>query len=143
MGIAGEIEGDMARRVRRRMPLFEFTADAEREPCLERGSNGEQGLFLRSPLRGNRRRRTWTERGLQESGVKQCWITRMKYKDKGIWARYLGAIYWSVACLKGTDNDWAVTLGEKMVAVIVMICGGGVYTFMIGEVGAGSRRARA
>ena len=49
-------------------------------------------------------------------------------------ARYLGAIYWSVSCLKGTDNDWAVTMAEKMVAVAVMIAGGGVYTIMIGEV---------
>ena len=67
----------------------------------------------------------------------------MKYKDKGIWAKYLGAVYWSVSCLKGTDNDWALTMSEKMVAVAVMIAGGGVYTIMIGEVVLRTSRRRA
>ena len=70
----------------------------------------------------------------RESGVQRCWLSEMKFAHKTIWARYLGAIYWSVSCLKGTDNDWAVTMAEKMVAVAVMIAGGGVYTIMIGEV---------
>ena len=49
----------------------------------------------------------------RESGVQRCWLSEMKFAHKTIWARYLGAIYWSVSCLKGTDNDWAVTMAEK------------------------------
>ena len=53
--------------------------------------------------------------------------------SRGIWARYAAAIYWSVTALKGTDNDAALTHDEKIVAIAVMIVGGGLLTIIIGE----------
>ena len=63
-----------------------------------------------------------------ESGTTASWIGRNRFKNQGVWNMYFGAVYWATGCLKGQETrvNAGVTGGEKVVAMVVMIIGGGL-----------------
>lgn len=53
--------------------------------------------------------------------------------QKGVWAQYAAAQYWSITVLKGTDFQ-AINLSEYVVSIVLMILGGCIYSYVIGDV---------
>ena len=61
------------------------------------------------------------------------WVDKWGRADDTLGAQYVSAFYWSIVNLKGTDGQ-ATSQLEVLMAILVMLTGGGVYTVIVGDV---------
>jgi hyperpolarization activated cyclic nucleotide-gated potassium channel 1 len=64
-----------------------------------------------------------------------CWVVRMDLVEATIIYRYVSSAYWAVQtlCTVGYGDIPAVTLSEKVMAILWMIGGFALYSYTIGN----------
>ena len=63
------------------------------------------------------------------------WVSRNSYMDRSNMEKYISSMYWTIQTVTtvGYGDVGAVTNSEKMLSIVVMICGVTMYSFAIGN----------
>jgi len=65
----------------------------------------------------------------------KTWVVRLNMQDSGNFDLYITSVYWAVQTITtvGFGDIPAVTIVEKIIAIMWMIAGVGFYSFTIGN----------